>query len=194
MCLVMGNVYNPTIQERIHDALEMASVDLCVECSCSSCIQKNGAACLQPFFKTGLEHNVIARNSGVHGIGLFARKQLGVKDIICLYSGDLVSKPTESAFIAEVSAGERTMYIDSRDTQNFSGRWINHSIEPNARLIQSWEGMLQYKGKHAILVECIRNIERGDEIFIDYGIEYFINGGVLDYDSYFGSDEKRKTM
>ena len=130
---------------------------------------------------------MVARESDVHGIGLFARKRIWIGDIICLYSGNLVSEATESVFIANVIASKRKMFIDGRDAENFSGRWMNHSVDPNARLIQPWEGkgILQYKGKHAIIVECIKEIQKDEEIFIHYGIEYFIKDGVLDYISYF---------
>ena len=135
---------------------------------------------------TGLEHNVVARESKVHGIGLFARKRIKKGDIICLYSGKLVSENTKSDFVANVIVSKRKMFIDGRDVDNFSGRWINHRLNPNARLTQPWEGngILRYRGKHAIIVECIAEIQRDEEIFIDYGIEYFMKDGVLDFDSY----------
>lgn len=52
--------------------------------------------------------------------------------------------------------------------------------------MQPWEGngILHYKGKHAIIVVCIKNIQKGEEIFINYGIEYFMKDVVLDYVSY----------
>ena len=156
------------------------------KCQCHNCSQENGKPCLQPLFKTGLEHNVVARESEVHGIGLFASKRIQKGDIICLYSGILAKENTESDFVANVTVSEQKMFIDGRDVNNFSGRWINHRLNPNARLIQPWEsnGILRYKNKHGIIVECIEEIQAGEEIFIDYGIEYFIKGGVLDYDSY----------
>ena len=159
---------------------------MCSKCQCHNCLQGNGKPCLQPLFKTGLEHNVVARESKVHGIGLFASKRIQKRDIICLYSGTLVKENTESDFVANVIVSNTKKFIDARDVKNFSGRWINHRLNPNARLIQPWEsdGILRYKDKHAIIVECIEEIQVGEEIFIDYGIEYFTKDGVLDFDSY----------
>ena len=155
------------------------------KCQCHNCSQENGKPCLQPLFKTGLEHNVVARESEVHGIGLFASKRIQKHDIICLYSGTLVKENTESDFVANVIVSNTKMFIDGRDVNNFSGRWINHRLNPNARLIQPWESdILCYKEKHAIIVECIEEIQAGEEIFIDYGIEYFTKDGVLDFASY----------
>ena len=129
---------------------------------------------------------MVAKESGVHGIGLFASKRIQKRDIICLYSGKLVKENTKSDFVANVIVSKTKMFIDGRDVNNFSGRWINHRLNPNARLIQPWEsnGILRYKEKHAIIVECIEEIQVGEEIFIDYGIEYFMKDGVLDFDSY----------
>ena len=135
---------------------------------------------MQPYFRTGLEHNVFASQSRAHGIGLFTRKNLKVKDIICLYSGKVVSENTEGKYIVEVSTTEGKMFIDGQDINNFSGRWINHSIRPNARLVQPVGGILQYNGRSVIFVECMKPIYSGQEIFINYGLKYFMKGGVLD--------------
>ena len=164
----------------------MKYANLSIECKCYNCLHGNGKPCLQPLFITGLEHNVVARESRVHGIGLFARKRIHIGDIICLYSGTLVSAVKKSDFLAKVIVSKREMFIDGGDVDNFSGRWINHMCNPNARLIQPWEGngILRYKEKYAIIVVCIKNIQKGEEIFINYGIEYFMKDGVLDYVSY----------
>ena len=52
--------------------------------------------------------------------------------------------------------------------------------------MQPWEGngILRYKEKYAIIVVCIKNIQKGEEIFINYGIEYFMKDGVLGCVSY----------
>ena len=113
-------------------------------------------------------------------MGLFARKNLKVKDIICLYSGNVVPENTEGKYIAEVSTEEGKIFIDGQNIENFSGRWINHSIRPNARLVQPVGGILQYKGRSAIFVECKKPIYSGQEIFVNYGMQYFYKDGMLD--------------
>jgi len=170
-----------TTQDRIDGIIRRSCYpDLSIHCICDNCSSGADEPCLQPYFKTGLEHNVFASKSEAHGIGLFARKTLKVKDIICLYSGNLVPENTGSMYIAEVSVPEGKIFIDGQDVENFSGRWINHSIRPNAQLVHPIGGILQYKKRFAIFVECTKDIYNGQEIFIDYGIEYFLEGGVLD--------------
>lgn len=126
-----------------------------------------------------------ARRSAVHGIGLFATKCFKKKDIICLYSGDIVSKSyaetTQSKYLVEISVEKGTLVIDGQDVNNFSGRWINHRFRPNARLVQPAGGILKVSPtRYAIIVECIAEIQKGDEIFVNYGWKYFIYGGVFD--------------
>lgn len=163
--------------------------DSSLSCVCENCFSGNEEPCLQQYFRTGLEHNVYVKKSAVHGFGLFARKNLRVKDIICLYSGNIVSETTKSQYIAELKDKDGNILIDGQHVKNFSGRWLNHSARPNARLVKPIGGILHYKSKHAIMVECIRDIGEGDEIFINYGIQYFIKGGILDKTFLFGIEK-----
>ena len=125
----------------------------------------------------------------MHGIGLFATKRIKKKDIICLYSGDIVSEmhaeTTKSNYLVEIGVGKRTLFIDGQNTKNFSGRWINHHFQPNARLVQPAGGIFWISSTRcAIIVECIQEIQNDGEIFIDYGEKYFTHAGVLDYKAY----------
>jgi len=177
-----------THQDRINAIIAKDVEELSNDCVCDNCFEEEGGRCLQPYYKTGLEHNVFARSSDVHGIGLFSRKHLKQGDIICLYSGTTTISSTQSEFIAKVMVStdpDQKIFIDSVDTDNFSGRWINHSIYPNARLVLPIGGLLTYKDQRvAILVECVKEIQDDEEIFIDYGLQYFVKNGVLDYKSY----------
>ena len=96
-------------------------------------------------------------------------------DIICLYSGerrtDVVEGNNYTCKIQGDPKGSKTFYIDGRDKPYYSGRWINHSKAPNARLVVPLGGVLTChdKTKCAILVECIKPIGENEEIFVDYG-------------------------
>ena len=139
--------------------------------------------CLQPLNMMVVEKNVFVWTSKIHGFGLFARRKMKPLDIVCLYSGDLRQKKwtTTGDFVCEIDQG----FIDSEDVNNFSGRWMNHSCSPNARLVvplgQKLLKCLQ-KGRVAILVECVKTIHPFDEICIDYGMKYFVSKtGSVDY-------------
>ena len=162
-------------------------------CSCYHCdskkrdiVRKNvrvqQSRCLQPFHMMVVERNVFVWTSKIHGHGLFAREKMEPWDIVCLYSGDFrkTKRTTSGDFVCRIDQG----FIDSSDRKNFSGRWMNHSCSPNARLVvPAGEKLLVCppKGRVAILVECVKTIYPFEEICIDYGMEYFISkNGCLD--------------
>ena len=106
------------------------------------------------------------------------------KDIICLYSG-VSRKKGEST--GDFTCSTSICDIDSGDVNNYSGRWINHSYTPNARLVIPIGGLLTCHNKRvAIIVECVKPISQCEEIFIDYGLSYFFQNKELDPNYYFG--------
>ena len=156
-----------------------------MSCECYNCARNNlnlhpqrnvvPFRCLQPYHSSVFEQNVYVWTSPIHGYGLFTRKSINKKDIICLYSGerrvDAVEGHKYTCKIKSVTT-KPDFYIDSQDPDNLSGRWANSSKTPNARLTIPLGGVIncQDQKKCAILVECISNIEKGEEIVIDYAL------------------------
>ena len=173
------------------------------QCQCYHCHSKKHdvlrvrvqqSRCLQPFHMMVVERNVFVWTSNIHGHGLFAREKMEPRDIICLYSGDFhrTKRTTTGDFVCRIEQG----FIDGSDHNNFSGRWMNHSCSPNARLAVPPGEMLIVcppKGRVAILVECVKTIYPFEEICIDYGMEYFISEtGCLDLNYFYGSKGNMK--
>ena len=123
--------------------------------------------------------------STVHGYGLFARKSMKRSDIICLYSG-VSRKKGEST--GDFTCRTNICDIDGGDVDNYSGRWINHSYSPNARLVVPIGGLLTCHNKRVgVIVECLQPISQCEEIFIDYGLPYFcIQENEVDPNYFFG--------
>ena len=133
-----------------------------------------------------VERNVYVWQSVVHRYGLFARENMQSGDIVCLYSGDLrKTNEVKGDFVCDVH-GNPGLKIDGQAHDNYSGKWMNHSLIPNARLCTPLgDRLLKCHAKRiAIIVECVRPIVRFEEIFIDYGKQYFITDGVV-HKSYF---------
>lgn len=158
------------VQDRIsHGVISEGST-----CLCYSCTVKVGS-CLQPYHSRVFERHVYVWESPIHGFGLFARHSMRVKDIICLYSGQRRTSADEgNEFICKVQGdtkGNETFFIDGQDKPYYSGRWANHSHDPNARLVVPLGGVISCHDnkKCAILVECIKPIGKREEIFVDYG-------------------------
>ena len=152
------------------------------KCVCYNCFDDgdhlilNGNPCLQPYYKTCMERNVFVWKSPVHGFGVYARKRLRPKEIICLYSGKPGSSETDNPFICKVDGEEDgSILIDASDPNNYSGRWINHSFVPNARLVVPICGLMRHDKKYVVIVECTKEIQQFEEVFIDYGWQYFVN-------------------
>ena len=122
--------------------------------------------------------------STVHGYGLFARKSMKRSDIICLYSG-VSRKKGEST--GDFTCRTNICDIDGGDVDNYSGRWINHSYSPNARLVVPIGGLLTCHNKRVcFIVECLQPISQCEEIFIDYGLPYFFQKKEVDANYFFG--------
>ena len=142
-----------------------------------------------------MERNAFVWKSPVHGFGLFSRKRLQPGDIICLYSGTVGSLQTDNAFTCKVDGEERgsILMIDSSDQDNYCGRWINHSCVPNARLVVPIDGVIRNDEikRCAIIVECVKEIHQCEEIFIDYGWEYFTTKDKCLNTDYFYTSESR---
>ncbi|MCC5021740.1 MAG: SET domain-containing protein-lysine N-methyltransferase [Candidatus Synoicihabitans palmerolidicus] len=87
-----------------------------------------------------------ARDSGIHGRGVYARGPIAAGDVVTEYTGELIG--VEEAVRREMSRQEREargeehcdyfyimsdyLVIDGRDEGNVA-RLINHSCEPNCR-------------------------------------------------------------
>ena len=144
-------------------------------CLCINCKAKE-LPCLQPYHSRVVEQHVYVWKSRIEGFGLFARHSMRENDIICLYSGERRSDAVEetnkyTCRIQGDSKGSESFFIDGQDQPYYSGRWINHSNDPNARLVVPLGGVIRCHNttKCAILVECIKPIGKNEEIFVDYG-------------------------
>ena len=114
-------------------------------------------------------------------------------DIICLYSGFLRKTNEETGdFVCDVH-GNPHQKIDAQHVDNYSGRWMNHSVTPNARLVIPLDDRLLkcHANRVAIIVECVKCIVRCEEIFINYGKSYFTQeNGTCDMNYFYSKGMK----
>ena len=100
--------------------------------------------------------------SKISGYGLFAKNDIPRNSIACLYSGDIVrytDSPDSNHWIASLDS---EWGIDAHSSLNYSGRWANHSLAHNARIVLSNEGLF-YDGRikrYCVLIYTIRDISR----------------------------------
>ena len=146
---------------------------------------------LQPW--AHMEPKVYVSESPVHGYGLFARKDIKKNELICWYSGECISASTligqsDNVWVCAIRGVKGKKWcIDSKNTNNASGRWANHKPMPrcNGKLVQPalkachWCDKTQ---RSYIWVKARKNIKARTEIFVDYGKEYWQYNDALHQD------------
>ena len=104
------------------------------------------------------------------GMGLFARHAIGEEDTIGYYTGEVITEkefhdPDRpfSAYVMWVTKDH--ILVGEGPKANYT-RYINHDDEPNAFLVVSsrWK---------TARFQALRDIEPGEEIFFDYGEDYW---------------------
>ena len=104
------------------------------------------------------------------GMGLFARHAIGEKDTIGYYTGEVITEkefhdPDRpfSAYVMWVTKDH--ILVGEGPKANYT-RYINHDDEPNAFLVVSsrWK---------TARFQALRDIKPGEEIFFDYGEDYW---------------------
>lgn len=99
------------------------------------------------------------------GKGLYALAPIHEGEFIVEYTGNKIptkvaDEMTEARFLFEV---DEDWTIDGEDEAN-TARYINHSCDPNAES--------EIHDGH-ILISALRDIAPGEEITMDYGLEYY---------------------
>jgi uncharacterized protein len=108
---------------------------------------------------------VSARNSKIHGIGVFANRSIAPGQILARYDGKILGAEQVER---ELAAGNRYLLelpdgrVIDGSAGNGLGRWFNYSCDPSAHL--------EYR-EGAPLIISSRTIGRGEEITIDYGFD-----------------------
>ena len=98
------------------------------------------------------------------GVGLFTYSPIRKGECVAEYVGRVISKEEEytnnSKYLFEIHSRKT---IDGRSRENLA-RYINHSCRPNC------EAEIR-QGR--VFIMARRNIKAGEELFYDYGKEYF---------------------
>lgn len=118
------------------------------------------------------EKHFSVRKSTIDGAGrgLFAEVPIKEEDTIGYYTGKIISEEEfhreDRPFNAYILWVCRTCIIDGEGEGSNYTRFINHSDTPNAFLVVSsrWK---------TARFEALRDIEPGEEIFFNYGEDYW---------------------
>jgi SET domain-containing protein len=121
-----------------------------------------------PTRKSKPRRRFVARNSGIHGRGVFATTHIPKGTRLVEYKGQrLTEAQVDKRYANDDSphtflfALDDGMVIDATYQGN-SARWINHSCAPNCEAVDDG-------GR--IFIETLRALRPGDELVYDYRIE-----------------------
>lgn len=140
---------------------------------------------------------IAVRQSGVHGKGVFAMRDIAAGERLIEYKGERISwkealkrhphdplQPNHTFYFALDAGG----VIDGKHGGN-SARFINHACAPNCGAEETDDGR--------IFIYALRDIEAGEELFFDYGL--VLEGRHTkkikqEYACHCGAPDCRKTM
>lgn len=114
----------------------------------------------------------VVRASGIHGIGVFARRKIAAGERIIEYRGERIDWPT-ALERAEAKGGPlgHTFYFSLADGRLIDGgrrgndaRFINHACEPNCEAMEHDDGR--------VYIYALRDITRGEELSYNYALIY----------------------
>lgn len=113
------------------------------------------------------------------GHGLFSKVSWGAGEILGAYLGELVpDQAPQSGYVHAVHIGPKftnqdnrpVAYVDAETVGNFV-RFANHACVFNALIEEARVG-----GERVLAMRARRAIKAGEQVFIDYGDEYFGEG------------------
>lgn len=136
---------------------------------------------------------VQVRGSPVHGLGVFAQRDLPAACPVGFYEGRRYSAAEARArrwdhaltYVFGLSDGS---LIDGSEGGNLT-QHINHSCEPNCAAYEVEDD----DGELAIQIETLREIEAGEELFLDYSLDAESDDPSV-FDCWCGTRECRGSM
>ena len=116
--------------------------------------------------KNGYSKNVIVKNSGIHGKGIFSTvsipKGARILDIKGeIIDGDECERREEEENNVYIFWNGDDCYIDTKKTRKI--KYINHDCDFNCDVIED--------NKSGLVLIAYKNINAGSELTIDYGYE-----------------------
>ena len=119
------------------------------------------------------------------GFGLFADKNYKKKDVITIYGGKLHYNVVDGEYVFRLQE-DPPIYVDGEVDfhPTEKGRWINHGYDetnisndenmaPIYKLANTEFHISQKNGFPICYIRALRNIKKGEELFVDYGPLYW---------------------
>jgi len=108
---------------------------------------------------------IMVRESGVHGRGVYAAQFIPRGTRVIEYTGERVSweaAPDNDDDPHTFNFGLESGDVINPEVGGNDARWINHSCDPNCEAVEEDD---------RIFIYALRNIQLGDELLYDYHME-----------------------
>ena len=139
---------------------------------------------------------IVVRKSTVHGTGVYAKRRIAEGERIIEYAGRHISwRIAQRRHPHDPAQPNHTFYFSLDNGEVIDplvggndARWINHSCDPNC---------IAHEENGRIFIDALRNIDRGEELFYDYGIiidQRHTSSRKKDFECFCGADNCRGTM
>jgi len=123
-----------------------------------------------------MARKIVARQSPIHGNGVFAIEPIARGERVVRYKGTLRSHDdVDSRYGEQPETGHTFLFTLNADyviDANIDGnvaRWLNHSCAPNCEAVLH-EHKRGKRHKDKIIIEALRDIGAGEELTYNYGI------------------------
>ena len=111
------------------------------------------------------------------GNGLFAEKPFKKGEVVAMYSSEETKDPENDEDKSGYGWTTKKGYIvDAASTQSGMGRWSNMCRKQNQRSkLCKGNNVIGVTSRNPVKVQfkALKNIQRGDEIYVSYGRDYF---------------------
>ncbi|MGJ7488785.1 SET domain-containing protein [Variovorax sp. ZT4R33] len=132
--------------------------------------------------------------SGIHGLGAFATRDLPAEAFLGLYEG---RRYTPAQIAAKDWNDQLTYLFKLSNDETIDGakggnatRHLNHSCDPNCEAVEDYDE----RGELVLKFQTLVAVEAGDELFIDYGLTADDGSPASDYVCHCGAPSCRGTM
>jgi SET domain-containing protein len=122
---------------------------------------------------TGGNSMLEVKKSNVFGAGqgLFVKRPVVTGQVLCSYTGDVL-RTKEAIVLDDKSYLMRLgpeVYVDARNDKSVLARFINDCRDQKGYNVR----FVKLPGERCALIEAIRNIEPGEELYVNYGRFYW---------------------
>jgi hypothetical protein len=119
------------------------------------------------------------------GLGLFATRNIGAGEVVCCYSGlvhnfkskNELQDQSYMLYLRYNQVFDEDIFIDAKEITEIKGRYINDPLNVDLWNVE-WDSSAKFKDTLQCAVLAIKDISIGDELFISYGKEYWLNSKI----------------